>query len=283
MNLNTTWTTLRSSSKATVSGGSDELILCADFHTTGRPEAGFAELVARLDHDATFWHVNPPVVAPDSGTAAPAYVRSWLEPVRAQGAPVRAVFGYCVGAVYAAALADELALVQEEAPQVLLFDPEPTAMATIRHQFGNVFGMLSSILVEEDVAETEGEVERLIRVEGMTVGNYAAQLYTTFRRVGERAFERAGLDQEYGAEMWALFSSFLSYLSFADGLDPRDRWLTSTALSSSGEYNGLNRLRGTGELGGGELVAREIRFEAGHGDLLRSDGVAQTVGKLLER
>ncbi|WP_328581293.1 hypothetical protein [Streptomyces sp. NBC_00370] len=275
MNLNTTWNTLRS--------GSDELILCADFHTTGRPEAGFPDLVAQLGHDATFWHVNPPVVAPGTGTDVKEYVQSWLEPVREQGLTVRAVFGYCVGAVYAAALADELAGSQAQAPQVVLFDPEPTSMETIRYQFGNVFGMLSSILTEEDVAETQGEVERLIQVDGMTVGTYASELYTTFRQVGERAFERAGLDQEYGTEMWALFSAFLSYLSFADRLDPRDRWLESTALSSSGEYNGLNRLRRTGEFGAGELVAREIRFDAGHGELLRSDGVAQAVGKLLER
>jgi hypothetical protein len=283
MNLNTTWTPLLSSGNATDSSGSDDLILCADFHTTGRPEAGFQDLVAQLDHSATFWHVNPPVVAPGSGTDVKTYIRSWLQPVREQGRTVRAVFGYCVGTVYAAALADELAAVQQEAPQVLLFDPEPTSMETIRYQFGNVFGMLSSILNEEDVAETQGEVERLIQLEGMTVGNYASQLYTTFRRVGERAFERAGLDQEYGAEMWALFSAFLSYLSYADLLDPHDRWLTSTALSSSGEYNGLNRLRRTGEFGEGPLVAQEFRFDAGHGELLRSEEVARTVGKLMEQ
>ena len=197
------------------------------------------------------------------------------------GPPVRAVLGYCVGAVYAAALADELAATQPEAPRVVLFDPEPTSMETIRYQFGNVFRMLSSILTEEDVAETQGEVERLIQVEGITVAAYASQLYSTFRRVGERAFDRAGLDQTYGTEMWALFSAFLSYLSYADDIDPRGRWRQSTALSSSGELNGLNRLRKTGEMGGGELVAREIRFDVGHGELLRSDGVRQTVAKLL--
>ena len=64
MNLTTTWTPLGPA-------GSGGLVLCADFHTTGRPEAGFPELVAQLDHDATFWHVNPPVLPRVTGRARP--------------------------------------------------------------------------------------------------------------------------------------------------------------------------------------------------------------------
>jgi hypothetical protein len=272
MTLVATWTTLNESDSA-------ELILCVDFTGTGRTEAGFPDLVARLKHDSAFWHVVPPAVAPDSGIDGGDYVRSWLEPIRKSGQTVRAVMGYCVGGVYAAELVAALAEEQQQPPELILFDPEPTSLENIYFQFGNIFGILSSVLDEEDIAETKEVMDRLIQEEGITVERYAAQLYGTFRKVGHRAFDRAGLDPEYTAEMWDMFSSFLSFLTYADQIDPWDGWLRATALSSSTPHNGLNRMRDAD----GTLVARELNFTEGHDALLRSDDVARAVTELLER
>ncbi|MEV0536248.1 hypothetical protein [Kitasatospora sp. NPDC050463] len=305
MNLAATWQTLAKTaatsegkSGAHVAGGPDgvtvsgtgeaadlvakEVVLCADFTVTGRPEAGFPDLVARLDLDPAFWHIVPPSIEPGADIDGAAYVRSWLTPVRESGLRVKAVMGYCVGAVYAAELADAVAEYQGDEPQLIVFDPEQTSMDTIRYQFGNVLGILSSILNDEDVTETQEAVNRLYDTEGMTVGRYASELYETFRAIGQRAFQRAGLDVEYGVEMWGAFSSFLSYLSYADQLDPSVGWRRATAFSSSSAGNGLNRLRGVaGEHAAEGVVARELAFTEGHDELLRSNEVVRTVAELL--
>lgn len=261
-----------------------ELVLCADFTVTGRPEASFPDLVARLDLDPDFWHIIPPSIEPGTDINGAEYVRSWLVPVRESGLRVKAVMGYCVGAVYAAELAEAVAELQGDKPQLIVFDPEQTSMDTIRYQFGNVLGILSSILNDEDIVETKEAVDRFYEIEGMTVGRYASELYETFRDIGQRAFLRAGLDPEYGEEMWGAFSSFLSYLSFADQLDPAPGWQRATALSSSSPLNGLNRLRGTaGEHAADGVVASEFAFTEGHDELLRSDEVIHTVAELLRK
>ncbi len=273
MNLVTTWTTLKESDSA-------DLVLCIDFTGTGRAEAGFADLVARMDLDATFWHVVPPGVAPGSGIDGPDYLGSWLVSIMASGRKVSAVMGYCVGAVYAGELVARLAEVQERAPALIVFDPEPISLENIYFQFGKVFDILSSILTPEDVAVTREAMDRLLQQEGITVERYAAQLYGTFSQVAHDAFERVGLDAEYAEEMLGTFSAFLSFLSLADRFEPWGNWSRATAVSSSTPHNGLNRLRDTAA---GALVAEELRFEEAHAELFRSDEIARAVTKVLER
>jgi len=273
MNLVTTWTTLKESDSA-------DLVLCIDFTGTGRAEAGFSTLVDRMDFDATFWHIVPPGIAPNSGIDGPDYLGSWLTPIMASGRTVKAVMGYCVGAVYAGELAARLAEVQRRAPALIVFDPEPISLENIYFQFGKVFDILSSILTPEDVAVTQEAMDRLLHQEGVTVARYAAQLYDTFSQVAHNAFERAGLDMEYAEEMLGTFSAFLSYMSLADEFDPWDNWLRAVAVSSSTPHNGLNMLRDTAA---GALVAEELRFEKAHAELFRSDEIARAVTKVLER
>ncbi|MFF3441521.1 hypothetical protein [Streptosporangium sp. NPDC002721] len=273
MNLVTNWTTLKESDSA-------DLVLCVDFTGTGRAEAGFSTLVARMDLDATFWHVDPPGLAPGSGVDGPGYLGSWLPPIMAGGRNVTAVLGYCVGAVYAGELATRLAEVQERAPALVVFDPEPITLENIYFQFGKVFDILSSILTPEDVVATQEAMDRLIGQEGVTVGRYADHLYGTFSQIAHNAFERAGLDMEYAEEMLGTFSAFLSYMSLADQFDPWGNWRKAVAVSSSTPHNGLNRLRDTAP---GPLVAEELRFEETHAELFRSDEIARAVTKVLER
>ncbi|NUT41652.1 MAG: hypothetical protein HOV86_16865 [Thermoactinospora sp.] len=273
MNLVTAWTTLKESD-------SSDLVLCIDFTGTGRAEAGFSELVARVDIDATFWHVEPPGVAPGSGIDGRQYLASWLEPVTASGKTVRAVMGYCVGAVYAGELADRLAGTQERPPALILFDPEPTSLANIYFQFGKVFEILSSILSQQDVAVTQEARDRLLHQEGVTIESYAEQLYATFSQVAHNAFARAGLDMEYAEEMLGTFSAFLSFMSLADQFDPWDSWKRAVVVSSSSQLNGLKKARASGIE---PQVAEELEFERPHADLFRSEEIARAVTKVLER
>ncbi|MEV4826363.1 hypothetical protein [Micromonospora sp. NPDC049274] len=276
MNLKSTWTALRNST-------SQEVVLCADFQTTGRAEAGFPDLVPMLRHDSNYWLISPAPVAPDSPVDAGEYLESWLAPVREIGLPVRAVLGFCLGGVYGAALADGVARFQGSPPDLILLDPEQTQLVTIQYQLTKVLTMLNTVLAEAEIAEIHAKLGELASVEDISVRRYSREMFGEFRRFTNGAFERAGLDPGYGQEMLELFSAFLSYLSIAEDLDPRPAWLGATALSSTSPDSGLNRLRRTGEMGTGPLVSDEIGFAEEHTELLRSSEVAQTVDKLLER
>jgi len=276
MNISSTWTALRTSS-------SSDVVLCSDFQTTGRSEAGFPDLVPLLRHEANFWLISPAAVAPDADVDVEDYLQSWLEPVRDSGLHVRAVLGFCLGGVYGAALADGVARFQDDVPELVLLDPEQTQLMTIQYQMTKVLTMLKSVLSVDEIAEIHSKLGETAAVEGITARRYSRDMFTTFRRFTNGAFERAGLDVEYGREMLGIFSAFLSYLSIAEDLDPRETWLGATALSSTSPESGLNRLRRTGEMGAGELVVKEIAFTDNHTELLRSAGVAETVDKLLER
>lgn len=273
MNVVTTWTPLKEA-------GTGDLVLLIDFTETGRKEAGFPDLIARLDHvDVSFWHVVPPQVTPDSAEG-PAYVRSWLDPILASGRTVRAVLGYCVGAVYAAEIVDSLAEHQDRVPELIVFDPEPTSLANVYFQFGKVFDILSSILTEEDIAATRQAMDRMLLEDGMTIERYSAELYEVFQHIAHNAFLQAGLEIEYAEEMLGVLGAFLSYLTYANQIDPWEAWSRGTAISSATPHNGLNKLRAER---GGALVAQELRFDEGHAELFRSDDVVRAVTKLLER
>ncbi len=275
MRISSSWTELRTSS-------SSDVVLCADFQTTGRPEAGFPDLIPLLEHDSNYWLIAPAPIAPDSDTGFDEYLRSWLDPVRDSGLRASAVLGFCLGGVYGAALAEQVAGFQATEPRLVLLDPEQTQLVTIQYQLTKVLTMLESVLTEDDRAAIHAKLGELAAVEGMGVRRYAKEMFGHFRRYTNGAFERAGLDPEYGAEMLELFSGFLSYLSLAEETDPRAAWLRATALTSASPESGLNRLRATGELGTGEFVAHEIGFDEDHTEFLRSAEVAKAVDELLE-
>ncbi|GAA0401753.1 hypothetical protein [Streptomyces luteireticuli] len=264
------------------SADSNEVVIAADFPATGRPEAQFTDLAPLLGDSRSFWQTVPPVVSPEDAVSGADYIARWGAELADSGLVVRGVLGFCVGGVYAAALADEAARRQERPPVLVLFDPEQATVPTLYWQFEKLLGNLATVLSAEEITRVRDTSLALMQEHGEDVGGYAAGLHRVFRSVAVDAFGRLGLDAERTEEMIGLFSSFISYLSVAARLDVRDTWRRATAVSSSSPRSGLNADRSP-EGGDSPLVAREIRFDTEHAQLLRSDAVAATVRELLQK
>ncbi|GAB3486218.1 hypothetical protein [Amycolatopsis cihanbeyliensis] len=257
-----------------------DLVLAADFPVTGRNEGGFAELVPGLGLDCPLWQTVPPTVAPDATTDVEEYLAPWVEEIRRTGRTVRAVLGYCAGSVFAGAVAERVAAHQDPPPRIVLFDPELVDVPTVHLQFGRVIGNMTAVLDAEELSTLEREAQRLAEAAANPAG-FAAELFTMFRPIAAKAFERAGLDGGFAAELTDLVGSFMAYLGVAARLDPTPAWANATTITSASQGSGLNRLRAEGRAGDG-FVAEEIRFEVEHRDLLRTGGTADAVAKLLE-
>jgi hypothetical protein len=261
----------------------DEVVVAVDFPVTGRPEAGFADLAGQLRQQGSrrgFWQTVPPPVVPGSGVSGTDYVDTWASELIGSGVAVRGVLGFCVGSVYASVLADKVAAATGTAPELVLFDPEPATVTTLYWQFEKMIGNLAGVLTDEEAASVRQQADTLANADAADVTGFAVQLYAMFRPVAVAAFERLGLDCERTEEVLGLFASFISYLSVAAQLDPAAGWKAATALSSATQASGLNPARSAaGE--DSDLVAREVRFDVPHAELLRSADVAGRAARVL--
>lgn len=261
-------------------GVSGEVVVAVDFPVTGRPEAGFTDLAGLLAPGRAFWQTVPPPVVPGSGAGVETYVGGWADELTGSGLVVRGILGFCVGSVYAAALADKVTAAQGSAPALILFDPEPATVTTLYWQFEKMVGNLAGVLTDDEADAVRRKAEALSKADPDDVTAFAAELHAMFHPVAVEAFGRLGLDAEHTAEVLDLFAAFISYLSVAGQLDPSAAWKGATAISSAGPNSGLNPHRAhPGQ--DSDLVAREYRLDVPHAELLRSADAARTVDELL--
>ncbi|MFF8914663.1 hypothetical protein ACF08M_15400 [Streptomyces sp. NPDC015032] len=128
-------------------GETDDVVLVVDFDATGRNEARFSDLMGNLKIPVTCWETVPQTLFTGSPPAVDGFVDGWTEEVRSSGRRVTAVMGFCVGGVYAAALADRAREWQKECPMVILFDPEKASGITLYWQFHKVIGTMDLVLL----------------------------------------------------------------------------------------------------------------------------------------
>ncbi|MGN2364020.1 hypothetical protein [Streptomyces luridiscabiei] len=253
-----------------------ELVLAVDFDATGRAEGRFTDLAAGL---AGLPFSIRETVPQEAGTGAggPGPVERWLEEVAADGRPVRAVFGFCVGGVYAGAIAQRIAERQGRAPALVLFDPEQSGPLTLYSQFHKVLDSMSTLLSDEETAQATAEARRAheLHTEMAPLG---AQLLDVYQRIAKPVFDRLGLDEKRQEEFTAVFALFVGYLIAAEEIDPLPAWREAVVVTSSSPTSGLNGSRGAGR---DIAVRRELRVDVPHVDLLRDPGVTRTVAELL--
>ena len=123
------------------------LILCVGFPVTGRHEASFAELAAKIGTKYRFLQAKLP--GPRVGGTA--YVRHWIEEI--QGRPVAAVLGHRVGSVYATALAEGISQWQPP-PRVILFNPQFASVNLLGHELRRELEAISSLLSDDEIERT---------------------------------------------------------------------------------------------------------------------------------
>lgn len=241
-----------------------ELVLAVDFSNTGRLQAGFHDLVPRLEPAHTVWETLPPAAGTDSG----AYVEWWLGEVRAAGRPVHAVLGYCAGAVFAAEMAERIATWQD-APLLVLLDPELPKTVGLYRDFHTAGDSMTALLSPDELREFHEAGWRVQEKFGdddiTAVGPALGEIFTA---AVATAAERLELDDELRDELAGVFGSLIGYLTAAGRFDPREVWARSTAITSA-------------ELGSGAVAGREIQFPVKHDDLLRHDEAARALSELL--
>ncbi|MFI9274301.1 hypothetical protein ACIGXM_26860 [Kitasatospora sp. NPDC052896] len=268
--------------KTLVDGGeSAGIVLAVDFDTTGRPEARFSDLVANLRTDFGVWETAPPAAGTEHARTGVGYLDYWTRRLAAERPPVKAVLGFCAGAVYAAALAERVAGLQRTEPLLVIFDPEISVAQTLMWQYHKVVGFMSSVISDQDVAAAR-EAGQRVHEQTPEIGALKVGLTRLIREIGEPAFSRVGLDATRREELFVVFESFLSYLAAASEIDPLERWRSAVAFSSASPLSGLRAMRSSGVAAGRLAVAREIEIDVEHGAMLADKELAEAVSGLLD-
>lgn len=144
------WSVLRRSEQG-------ELVLACDFSAAGRPIATFSEFAELLTADCELWETAPPSPLETVGMTGADQVARWARDVRGSDREVRAVLGFCTGALYAAALAEEIADWQRR-PRLILLDPEPARARMMADFYESLVSVRFAALLSPD--ETADAVRR---------------------------------------------------------------------------------------------------------------------------
>ncbi|MEU6070173.1 MULTISPECIES: alpha/beta hydrolase family protein [Streptomyces] len=252
--------------KTLSSGEREGLLLAVDFAAGSRAPAQFADLAPLLEPPLTLWASRPPGPDDQVPPTGNAYLDWWLGEVRASGAPVDAVLGYCAGGVFAAALAERIADWQP-APRLILLDPELPATSGLYDDFHTAGDSLAALLTpaELDAFHARGEaLEAQYGDDRLPVAG--RELADTFTAAVAAAADRLDLDEDIRDELSGAFVSLVSYLTAATTLSPLPAWSTATALTTTAPD---------------QPVGREERIAVAHDDLLRSAETARALQRLL--
>jgi hypothetical protein len=244
------------------------IVLALDFEAVGRPEACFSDLVALLGQPPEIWAAAQPPGGADGALTADAYLGYWSAGLREGGREISGILGFCAGAVFAAALAEQVARWQSARPVTVLLDPEPPTAATMLRQFSQAMRGLASVASKAELAPVQQAADRLSGSEALP--SLGAALTALYREATGPAFARIGLKAEYQADLMASFGSLMCYLAAAHDVRVAEGWASATAVLSA---------TAPCEPAG---VARRLRTGVDHAGLLGSPAVARLVAELLE-
>ncbi|MFR9730632.1 hypothetical protein ACL03H_15530 [Saccharopolyspora sp. MS10] len=259
--------------------GGGGLVIAADFALAGRPAAGFAELVAGLSTAHTVWETSPLPGGPEAGAGGRDHVATWVEDVRADGRPVRAVLGFCSGSVYAGAMHREITRFQDP-PALVLFDPDRSHRRMVVDYFVELARTRFSSLLTADEVEEAVRAGRAADLDAAGTSELADALGALCSRILPPACRRAGLTGRRSTELAEVLTSYLRWLAAAADFEVRPLWSSATAFNSATDGYGLDAFPAAERPG---LVHRVVQCEAPYEDLLRAPDTARLVDELLPR
>jgi hypothetical protein len=266
---------LDSSSWDVISGAEvGQVVLGVDFPASRPVRAGFGDLATRIGPGYRFLQTKPPMVRSCQRLRGDAYVGPWISGIRQSRHQVLAVFGYRIGSVYAAAIAEGIAQWQAM-PKIILFDPQVASIELLSLEFRREIDSITSLLGDDEIERATKVAAEFSYITSSDVAGVAAEMVESYLEIIAVPFERVGLGDARSNKFTAAFESYMSWLSMSDQIDPSIAWKSSTGIASSA-YAGLP----AGD--GRPLFGQMIPFEVSHADLLRSDCVAQAVLGLLE-
>jgi len=189
------------------------------------------------------------------------------------------VLGYCVGGIYASAIAECISQWQPE-PDIILFDPQFTSMKFLGLELRKEISSISSLLSDDEIERAGKIASEISESKPVDVVQAAADAVESYLEVIAAAFERTGLGDPRGSKLNEGFKWYMTWLSVAAELDPGRALKKSTVILSC-DYDGLpGRMFLDDDVD--RLAGRCIVCNVGHADLLRSDTVAKEVLDLLE-
>lgn len=248
-------------------GDEGAVILAVDYNRTGRPEAGFSELVPKLDKSWAVWETLPPTSGEPAGTTGDRYVDRWIGECRTIGRPIRAVLGYCAGSVFASVMADRIGEWQGEPPVIIVFDPEMPVASGLYDDFIRATEQFESFLSAEYLARARQEGADAMLEHGDDLEMLGPIFVRIFGESAEIAFRRIGVVGDFCEQLVGAFETYVSYLVAAWRLELATA--TATAITSSAAGNDAG------------LAVKEIRFDIDQKDLLRDARVALAVMDVL--
>lgn len=251
-------------------GSAEPVVLAVDFAVSGRPESTFSDLGRLLARGVPLWETRQPEPEQARTFGGEDFASYWVRGVRDTGRPVRAVLGYCVGGLYAARVAQLLAAEQDEAPAVVLFDPEPPHRAGMVADFRAAVARLSSVLSPEESA-LAGQAADEAAQQSAGIAALGAALTEVFTGIAGAAFDRAGLPTGLADELSGAYAAFVAYIAAAAAFDPAVSWAGATALTTPAADPHAR------------YASRLIPVDAAHDDILRSPLTADVLTGLLTR
>jgi len=264
----------------TLAEGEGEVVLAVDFDATGQPEARFADLVANLTGGGySVWEtVQPDPAVAEGGPGA--YHAHWMQRLLDEGPEIRAILGYCAGAVHAAALADGLAAARGAQVPLVLFDPETIDADSLLFEFQRVIGLMAGIIPGPEI-DACNETAMRVRARHADLRPLCDELLDLIRDVGVPALDRAGLSEAIRDELIGIFSSFMRYLTAAGEIDPWGQWSTAVVFTSNSPLSGLNGTRAARPNGPRIEVQQEITVDVDNNWILADPSVARALDALL--
>jgi hypothetical protein len=261
---------------------SNQVVLAVDFPAARYSEASFTELAVAIGSGYRFLQAAPRTSDTRRGIRGVVHASRWLDAIRQEQCPVRAVFGYGVGGVYAASIAQEISQWQPT-PKVFLFDPQLASTKLLGREFCREISSVSSLLSDDEAERARKIAAEVNGRETRDVADIAAELVEGYLEVIAVAFERAGLGDARSSKFTVSFESYMSWISAAARIDPGRVWAHSIAIASS-DYIGSSVRENFPDGVSNPIgqIGRWISFDERCADLLRSDTVAEAVLNLLE-
>lgn len=216
-------------------GAKNDFVLAVDFYSPGRSEATFSDLAPALSVPSTVWETMQPEPGTEDDMTGEDYLTRWLDAL--PDGEIRGVLGFCVGGVYASALARRIGERRGTQPAVVMFDPEPVSAIVLYWQFHKLLDKLVGVLTPQEIEEskTVGFAEADGADDLVVLGDSLIKLY---REVGHVGLGRLGLNEARRNEMMSWFDAYVHYLVGATQVDTAVDLSTCTVINSDAPADG---------------------------------------------
>lgn len=258
---------------------SNRIILGVDFPAAGRREAGFQDLVAKMGSawsDYGFLQTVPPSVRLSERPSGDFYTEHWMQDGDWEKYEVVAVFGYCVGSVYAAEVAQRLTRYQSTEPKVVLFDPQLTDLQLLANEMHKMIAMAGPVFTGEEAEQARRRADDIIAGPAVLLVEAAMEIVALYRELATLAFKRIGLSDSRRDEVVRLFESYMTWLSAAAQVDPSQMWQRSTGITSS-DYATMEENGDTTVTNATKVLGRRFPLDIGHADLMRDESAVRVL------